>query len=104
MADRLDLLKGIRLVDVTPEAEPLATKLVAAHTMPQKAAADAIHVAAAALGGVKHLLTLNCRHIANAHELPRIYDLLEREGLGQMLICTPTEFLSSDPNDQESNP
>ena len=51
-----------------------------------------MHVAAAALGGVNYLLTLNCKHIANAHELPRIYKLLDREGLGQLLICTPAQF------------
>ena len=55
--------------------------------MPEKAAA--VHVAAAALGGVDYLLTLNCKHIANAHELPRIYELLDKEGLGRLLICTP---------------
>lgn len=45
----------------------------------------------------------NCRHIANAHELPRIYSLLDGEGLGQLLICTPTEFLGSCDDDDESN-
>jgi hypothetical protein len=67
--------------------------------MPQKAAADALHVAAAALGGVKYLLTLNCKHIANAHELPRVYELLAAEGLGRLLICTPAEFLGGDNHD-----
>ncbi len=71
--------------------------------MPMKAAADAVHVVAAALGGVKYLLTLNCRHIANANELPRIYELLEREGFGQLLICTPAEFLGAHEHDDESN-
>jgi len=71
--------------------------------MPEKAAADAVHVAAAALGGVEYLLTLNCRHIANAHELPRIYDLLDHEGFGKLLICTPTEFLGALDNDNESD-
>jgi hypothetical protein len=61
--------------------------------MPQKAAADALHVATASLGRVKYSLTLNCRHIANAHEMPRVYKLLDDEGLGGMLICTPAEFL-----------
>ncbi len=54
---------------------------------------DALHVATAALGGVKYLLTLNCKHIANAHELPRVYKSLSDEGLVGMLICTPAEFL-----------
>ena len=70
--------------------------------MPQKAAADALRVAVAAMGGVKYLLTLNCKHIANAHELPRIYELLDREGLRQMLICTPAEFLGGDSDDEQT--
>ena len=45
---------------------------------------------------------LNCKHIANARELPRIYEVLDREGLGQMLICTPAEFLSGDSDDEET--
>jgi len=61
--------------------------------MPQKAVADALHVALAALARVNYLLTLNCKHIANAHELPRVYRLLASEGLSGLLICTPAEFL-----------
>lgn len=97
--DRLKLLEGLPLLEINPETESLAATLLSAHTMPQKAAADALHVAVAALGNVRYLLTLNCKHIANAHELPRIYDLLDREGLGQMLICTPAEFLGGDSDD-----
>ncbi|QDV46757.1 hypothetical protein Enr13x_66660 [Stieleria neptunia] len=100
--DRLELLDGLELVDVGQGAQALAARIVSAHLMPQKAAADALHVAAAALGGVNYLLTLNCKHIANAHELPRVYELLDSEGLGQLLICTPAEFLGGD-NDEESN-
>lgn len=75
------------------DAQALAAHILSAHLMPQKAAADALHIAAAALGGVKYLLTLNCKHIANAHGLPRIYEMLDDEGLGQLLIFTPAEFL-----------
>ena len=95
-ADRLKLLDGLPLINVGADAEILAARLIAAHTMPQKAAADALHVAAAALAGVKYLLTLNCTHIANAHELPRIYKILRDEGYDQFLICTPSEFLGGD--------
>lgn len=95
-ADRLKLLDGLPLINVGADAEALAARLIAAHAMPQKAAADALHVAAAALAGVKYLLTLNCMHIANAHELPRIYKLLRDEGYDQFLICTPSEFLGGD--------
>lgn len=99
VADRLKLLDGLPLIDINADVIALAKRLIDAHTMPEKAAADSVHVAAAALGGVKYLLTLNCRHIANAHELPRIYNLLDQEGFGQLLICTPAEFLGAQNSD-----
>ena len=106
-ADRLKMLQGLPLVDINSDVEALAARLIQAHTMPEKAAADAVHVAAAAaaaaLGGVDYLLTLNCKHIANAHELPRIYELLDREELGRLLICTPAEFLGDSDDEQQSN-
>lgn len=98
-ADQLKLLDGLALIDINADVIALAKRLIEAHTMPEKAAADSVHVAAAALGGVNYLLTLNCRHIANAHELPRIYNLLDQEGYGQLLICTPAEFLGAQDND-----
>jgi hypothetical protein len=101
-ADRMKLLAGLPLIDINVETESLAAKLLAAHTMPNKAAADALHVAAAALGKVQYLLTLNCRHIANALVLPRIYELLAQEGLAPMLVCTPAEFLGGGFNDKET--
>ena len=100
--DRLKLLDGLPLVDINAETEALAARLLAAHTMPQKAAADALHVAAAALAGVNYLLTLNCKHIANAHELPRVYQILRDEGLESLLICTPSEFLGGFDDDDET--
>ena len=49
--------------------------------------------ATAALAGVQYLLTQNCKHIANAHELSRIYRLLDELDLSGMLVITPIEFL-----------
>ena len=68
--------------------------------MPQKAGADAVHVAAAAIARVDYLLTQNCKHIANAHELPRVYRLLDEQGHDRLLISTPAEFLGGDNDDQ----
>ncbi len=91
--DRLSILDGLPIMPITLDAQLLADKILAGHMMPQKAAADALHVALAALARVDYLLTLNCKHIANAHELPRVYRLLASEGLSGLLICTPAEFL-----------
>jgi hypothetical protein len=52
-----------------------------------------------ALAGVEYLLTQNCKHIANAHQLPHIYRLLDELGLSGMLICTPIEFLGGNDDD-----
>ena len=99
-AERLKLLDGLPIVPINDDVRTLARAIVAASIMPPKAAPDALHVAAAAVAGVQYLLTLNCRHIANAHELPRIYRLLDDHGFGQLLICTPAEFLGGDDNDE----
>ena len=65
-------------------AQALAGLLLASHMMPQKASPDALHVATAAIGGVKYSFTSNCRHIENAREPPRAYELLERKVRGEL--------------------
>jgi hypothetical protein len=95
-ADRLKLLDGVPLVPIARDARDLADAILSASLMASKAAADAPHVAIPAVAGVKYLLTLNCRHIANAYMLPRIYQLLHDEGFDQLFICTPAEFLGGE--------
>jgi hypothetical protein len=102
-ADRLTLLDGIPLVPITREVQKIGIALVTASLMPPNAAADALHVAAAAFAGVEYLLTQNCRHIANAHILPGIYKTLETLGYSGLLICTPAEFLGGLYDEPESN-
>ena len=102
-ADRLKLLAGVPLVPIADEVRQIAEALISASLMPAKAAADALHVAAAAFADVDYLLTQNCRHIANAHTLPRVYAILAGRGHGGLLICTPAEFLGELYDDKESN-
>lgn len=100
---RLAMLADIPVLDENPDTETVADELVSRSLIPATARLDALHVATAALAGVQYLLTQNCRHIANAHVLPRVYRLLDDLGLPGMLIATPIEFLGGD-NDDESNP
>ncbi len=91
--ERLELLRGIPLLDIQhPDVSPLAGSLIAAHLLPETAVADAMHVAVAAVFGVDYLLTWNCKHIANADRLPRIYETLRAKGFQPPLIVTPEEF------------
>ncbi len=96
---RLEMLADIPLLLPDERVESIANEIITRSLMPPKARLDALHVASAAVGGVEYLLTQNCRHIANAHALPRVYDLMEELGLPRLLICTPAEFLG-DPDDE----
>ena len=92
-AERLGLLDGIPLLDVTnPQIDPIADALLAAHLLPDKARSDAMHVATATVHRVDYLLTWNCKHIANAETLPGVYRLLTDMGYSPPLIVTPEEF------------
>jgi len=92
-AERLELLRDITLVPATGNVPKIAEILISRSLMPRNARLDAMHVAAAASAGVQYLLTQNCRHIANAHTLPRIYAALFELGYHGPLVCTPAEFL-----------
>jgi hypothetical protein len=91
--ERMAYLDGLPLLDVQhPDVSMLADRLIAEHLLPQKAAADARHVAVSTVFGVNYLLTWNCKHIANAETLPRIYRTLRDAGFEPPLIVTPEEF------------
>lgn len=93
---RLKMLNGIPVLAINPDADAVADEIVRRSMMPASARLDALHIATAALAGVQYLLTQNCTHIANAHELPRVYRLLDELGISGMLICTPIEFFGGD--------
>lgn len=92
-ARRLAMLADIPIVDENPDVDRVADELIARALIPAVARVDALHLAIAALAGVQYLLTLNCRHIANASVLPGIYRMLGDLGLAGLLVCTPMEFL-----------
>ncbi len=93
---RLSALDGIPVLAQTPEAENLAATLLREVPLPARAAADALHVAVAAVNGVSYLVTWNCTHIANATLRPRIEDLCRRSGYEPPVICTPKELLGGE--------
>lgn len=96
---RLAMLADIPILDPNPDVETIADEIVARSLIPSSAKLDASHVAFAALAGVQFLLTQNCRHIANAAVLPRLYRLLDELGLPGLLIYTPAEFLGGGDDD-----
>jgi hypothetical protein len=92
-AERLRLLAGIPLLRrADPRIDAIADKLLAAHLLPETARSDAMHVAIATVHAVDYLLTWNCKHIANADTLPKVYRMLTDMGYPSPLVVTPEEF------------
>ena len=95
VARRSAFWAGVESVKATGEADELADMLLRVHALPEKARADAMHVALAAIRGADLLLTWNCRHIANFTMLPRIYSTLEKAGYKCPAIATPGQLLET---------
>ena len=92
---RLDVASEIPLLQISPEVKSLALALIENHALPEKAEADAYHVAVAAVNGTEYLLTWNCTHIANAHTRPKIEATCRSMGYEPPVICTPSELMES---------
>ncbi|MGH8294462.1 MAG: type II toxin-antitoxin system VapC family toxin [Steroidobacteraceae bacterium] len=80
-------------LELTDEAEGLAAKLLLGAALPQKAKADALHIAIAAVHGMDYLLTWNCTHVANAIMRPKIESICRAAGYEPPVICTPPELV-----------
>jgi predicted nucleic acid-binding protein len=95
-AERLQVLNGIPVLPPDPEIPRIADEIMSRAILPPNAQVDALHIACVAHHRIEYLLTWNCRHIANAKILPRIYDLLHDFGIPIPIICTPEELLGDD--------
>jgi predicted nucleic acid-binding protein len=89
---RLALLERMPMLQTTEEAGALAGELISAGVMPAMAAANALHIAIAAVHGMDFLLTWNCKHINNAHTARRIEELCREVWSVCPVICTPEEL------------
>jgi hypothetical protein len=92
-AARLAFLQEVNLLQVTPEAGDLQAELLRGAALPRKAELDALHIAIATVHGLDYLLSWNCRHIANAVTLPRVYDICRGAGYEPPFVCTPLELM-----------
>jgi len=91
--ERIKLLDGIPLLDITSQVAAIANEVMTRMILPKSARIDALHIAVAAFYRVDYLLTWNCAHIANARILPRIRSVLSELGVFVPIICTPEEMV-----------
>jgi hypothetical protein len=91
--DRLNTLRDIPLLDITPEVTELATRILASGKIPRKAATDGAHIAIAAVHGMDFLVTWNCVHIANATNTRALALICRQHGCDCPVICTSEELM-----------
>lgn len=91
-AARLEALADLPLLEQTEAVEALARTLLDKVPLPERATADALHIATAAAHGMDYLLTWNCTHIANATLRGRIEAACRDAGYEPPTICTPQEL------------
>ncbi len=89
---RLSALSGIPVLEISQETQEIARTLISDNAIPPEHEEDALHIAVASINGIDFLLTWNCKHIANADTLPRIYEMLRDANFRPPLIVTPEEF------------
>lgn len=94
---RLEFLREVPLLEIGDDAYQLQEDLLRHAALPRKAELDALHIAISALHGVDYLLTLNCRHIANAVTLPKVYSICRNAGYEPPFVCTPFELKEGQP-------
>jgi predicted nucleic acid-binding protein len=90
---RMKAVSAFRVLEVTPEVRDLAEHYFAAIDLPEKARADAYHLALAVWHGMDYLVTWNCTHIAGG----KVKLIVQRVNAGRALpspiICTPEELM-----------
>jgi predicted nucleic acid-binding protein len=91
-SERLELLRGIPLLDASEEAERLADLLMDRKAVPASEPRDALHIATAAVHGVQFIATWNFKHILNPHLQAQIAGTCRDAGFIPPVICTPEQL------------
>jgi len=92
-SQRLALLRGFPLLELSQAVKDLAKTFLRQSNLPPKAHVDAIHIAAATVHNMNYLLTWNCKHIANPQMQRKLREISLNFGYQLPIICTPYELL-----------
>lgn len=90
---RHEVLRDLPSLALTPHVRDLAARLLRDAVVPASSAADAVHIAVAAVHGIDYLLTWNLRHIANAQMKWRIERTCLAAGYIAPVVCTPEQLM-----------
>ena len=95
-AERLDVIRGLPLLDQSEAAESLAALLIERLAIPASQPRDALHIATAAVHGVQFIVTWNFKHILNPHLQSKIADTCRDAGFVPPVICTPEQLMETE--------
>ncbi len=93
VSKRLEAIRNIPVLPITPEIPGLAEFLLLGGGLPAKAKIDALHIACASYHQIDILLTWNCTHIANPSQLPIMRGLCAAKGYKLPELVTPFELM-----------
>ena len=92
---RMSIVTELPTLDVNEEVVDLHERFFSGKILPNKARADAMHIALAAVHGMTFLATWNCKHINNATLKRKISDVTVRAGYHEVFMATPEELWRS---------
>ena len=95
-AERIEVVRGIALLETSHLAEQLAAPLIQRLAVPASQPRDALHIATAAANSVQFIVTWNFKHILNPHLQTRITDTCREGGYNPPVICTPQQLLETE--------
>ena len=95
-AGRLEVVSDIAMLDGSAKAEELAALLVERLAVPVSQPRDALHIATAAVHGIRFIVTWNFKHILNPHLQDRIANTCRDAGFAPPIICTPEQLLEAE--------
>ena len=90
---RLEVVSQLTVLEILPEANVLAQKLIDAGAVPPNSELDAQHIAIATAHGVDCLVSWNHKHIVNEHKREHIKSVCQEVGFQPITICTPMELM-----------
>ena len=91
---RLEIVKGIELLELTSEIEKLANIYMKRIGLPDTVYRDASHMAIAVIHNIDYLVTWNSTHIANEHVRRQLFKINAEYRYNTPMICTPEELIS----------
>ena len=100
--ERLVALAGVSSFNPSAESDALVIRLIGNGLLPEKARADAEHIAIAATNSVRFLLTWNCKHLANLVIHRGVVRMCEAHGFRCPSICTPEKLMEASTHERST--